>query len=238
MGLNYRNILVVDDDSAMRALIARFIESGGYFVETAKDGFQALEMVENSSFDAVFLDLMMPNLSGLELLRRWNRTQLVKDLPILVITAKDDPKTVKQCLELGGRDFIVKPPTRATVVEKLEKVLKGVPPSFVYEFPKQQNPGGMVFDFTILRVTDFGITIKTRAHVNKGERYQLRHEFFDELGIGRFAPQVNTVEQGAIEGENIVHFKCSSMTEVQVKSLREWLKQQKLRGKASSTKSA
>ena len=124
MGLNYRNILVVDDDSAMRALIARFIESGGYFVETAKDGFQALEMVENSSFDAVFLDLMMPNLSGLELLRRWNRTQLVKDLPILVITAKDDPKTVKQCLELGARDFIVKPPTRATVVEKLEKVLK------------------------------------------------------------------------------------------------------------------
>jgi sigma-B regulation protein RsbU (phosphoserine phosphatase) len=103
------SLLVVDDDSFNLDLICPRLERRGYRVDGAGDGKKALELIEQNSYDLVLLDVMMPGLDGLGVVKaarqRWSRAQL----PIVMVTSRDSPEDIVEALRQGANDYVTKP---------------------------------------------------------------------------------------------------------------------------------
>jgi DNA-binding response OmpR family regulator len=99
-------ILICDDEPALRELIRASMDDGFVFAE-ASDGIAALELAREVEPDVVILDLMLPRLSGLEVLERLNADEELKDVPVLVITAWNE--TREDVLAAGADEFVAKP---------------------------------------------------------------------------------------------------------------------------------
>jgi class 3 adenylate cyclase/CheY-like chemotaxis protein len=119
------SILVVDDNAANRDVLARRLTREGHRVVSANSGAAALELVAAQDFDLVLLDLIMPEMSGFEVLRRLKATEHTSDVPVIVISALDEIDSVVRCIESGAEDYLTKPfnPVllRARVEASLEK---------------------------------------------------------------------------------------------------------------------
>jgi adenylate cyclase len=102
-------VLVVDDDPVNRGLLSRFLEQDGYRVDTAADGDQALERLRADPFDLVLLDVVMPNMDGYEVLTQMQQDDVLRHLPVVMITALDDVESAVRCIESGADDYLPKP---------------------------------------------------------------------------------------------------------------------------------
>jgi diguanylate cyclase (GGDEF)-like protein len=102
-------LLLVDDDAMNRDALARRLARSGYTVLTAESGSAALRMIRERRIDAVLLDVMMPGMSGLETLRQLREMRSVADLPVIMVTAKDQSDDVVEALDLGANDYVTKP---------------------------------------------------------------------------------------------------------------------------------
>lgn len=104
---NRERILVAEDDAEMARLLAEGLASGGYTVDSASNGTDALILASSTPFVAAVLDIMMPGMSGFELCRRLRETQPA--LPILLLTARDAVDDRVRGLDAGADDYLVKP---------------------------------------------------------------------------------------------------------------------------------
>jgi len=102
-------ILVVDDNEENRNLLVRRLEREGYAVQVAEGGLRALELLETCAADLVLLDVMMPDLDGVEVLQRIKGDPRHRELPVLMISALDEIETVVRSIELGAEDYLSKP---------------------------------------------------------------------------------------------------------------------------------
>ncbi len=102
-------MLVVDDTDANRDVAARWLGRKGYSVDTADNGMQALERVRNADYDAVLLDVMMPGMSGIDVLRTLRQSRTPTELPVIMATAKDASDDVVEAINLGANDYVTKP---------------------------------------------------------------------------------------------------------------------------------
>jgi DNA-binding response OmpR family regulator len=114
-------VLVVDDEADIVALMRDFLEAGGYRVLTAADGAAALAILEAEPVDCVLLDIMMPGVSGFDVLRRLRETS---DVPVLFLSARDEDSDKIRGLVLGGDDYIVKSATPGEIVARVKAVLR------------------------------------------------------------------------------------------------------------------
>ena len=103
------SLLIVDDEEMNRDMLARRLEHKGYSVATADNGTKALAMVERHSFDLILLDVMMPDLNGLEVLGLLRRLHSPAELPVIMVTARDQSCDVVEALTLGSNDYVTKP---------------------------------------------------------------------------------------------------------------------------------
>ena len=102
-------ILVVDDHQSSRDLLARHLTRDGHDVVTAEDGKQGLKLAEGGAFDLVLLDLLMPRMSGYEVLCRLKSDSRYGGLPVIMISALDEIDSVVRCIEVGAEDYLPKP---------------------------------------------------------------------------------------------------------------------------------
>jgi DNA-binding response OmpR family regulator len=114
-------ILVVDDEEGIVALMRDFLEVDGFTVLSARDGTQALAILARERLDCVLLDVMMPGLSGFDVLRRIRETA---DVPIVFLSARDGDSDKIRGLRLGGDDYVVKSATPDEVVARVHAVLR------------------------------------------------------------------------------------------------------------------
>ncbi|MDP7253567.1 MAG: response regulator, partial [Planctomycetota bacterium] len=103
------HLLVVDDDATNRDILMRRLKRGGYVVTAAENGAQALELIDSESFQLVLLDIMMPGLSGIDVLQAVRIKYSLTELPIIMATAVDDTEEVVKALDLGANDYVIKP---------------------------------------------------------------------------------------------------------------------------------
>jgi DNA-binding response OmpR family regulator len=102
-------LLVVDDDPANLDLLSRRLVKQGYTVTTASCGQQALDLLDKQTFDLLILDMMMPVVNGLQVLRRLKSDLERKSMPVIMISALDDTERVVECISLGAEDYVFKP---------------------------------------------------------------------------------------------------------------------------------
>ncbi len=117
------SILVVDDDEANRDMLSRRLKKRGYQVDIARDGFAALEMVNNQKFDLILLDVMMPGLDGIGVLKVVRESRSPTELPVIMTTAKDKSEDVVSALSLGASDYVTKPLDFPVVLARIESQL-------------------------------------------------------------------------------------------------------------------
>ncbi len=113
-------ILVVDDVAANRNLLSQTLESAGYTVSAAPTGEVALEVAGLDVPDLVLLDIILPGLDGLEVCRRLNTGDRTRAIPVIFITAKDEPASVVEGFRAGGLDYITKPFQTDEVLARVE----------------------------------------------------------------------------------------------------------------------
>lgn len=117
--------LVVDDFSTMRRIIRNLLKELGYTnAEEAEDGNVALHRLQTERFDFVVCDWNMPNMTGIELLKKMRADAALKSIPVLMITAEARKENIIEAAHAGANGYIVKPFTAATLDEKLTKIFK------------------------------------------------------------------------------------------------------------------
>ena len=102
-------ILVVEDDADARDLISHLLERQGYEVLATSGGAQALDLLRETTVDVILLDVMMPEVDGLEVCRRLRRSPETAAIPVVLLTALDDMETRAAGMHLGVSEFLTKP---------------------------------------------------------------------------------------------------------------------------------
>ncbi|SEM48957.1 response regulator transcription factor [Streptacidiphilus jiangxiensis] len=119
-----RRILVVDDDPTVAEVVSGYLQRAGYAVDRAGDGRAALEQAAARRPDLVVLDLMLPEIDGLEVCRRLRAEPLSHAVPIVMLTAKGDEHDRILGLELGADDYVTKPFSPRELVLRIQSVLR------------------------------------------------------------------------------------------------------------------
>jgi two-component system, chemotaxis family, chemotaxis protein CheY len=123
--MNDMKFLIVDDFSTMRRIVRGLLKEIGYNnAEEAEDGAIALNMLKNNKLDFVVSDINMPNMSGFDLLAAIKKEDSLKHLPVLMVTAEARKEDIVRAAQDGAAGYIVKPFTKATLEEKVAKIMQ------------------------------------------------------------------------------------------------------------------
>jgi len=118
-------VLVVDDSISIRKFAQAFLDRAGYETQTAPGGREALELMSRMKFDAVIADLEMPVMHGYDLLAEMKKNPDLMNIPVLVLTSQGGDKHRQKALEMGARDYLVKPFEEQEMLGALKKLLSG-----------------------------------------------------------------------------------------------------------------
>jgi len=182
-----RRILVVDDESAVREAIRDGLEFEGYQVDTAADGLGALEQIARQAPDVVVLDVMMPGMDGLTMLRRLRSVDPA--MPVLLLTARDTVGDRVTGLDLGADDYLTKPFDLDELLARLRSLLRRG--ALVAEAAAGPDP-----DEDVLSYEDLRMNLLTREVLRAGRSIELTRTEFNLLEMFlRHPRQVLTREQ-------------------------------------------
>ncbi|MBU2533191.1 MAG: response regulator [Alphaproteobacteria bacterium] len=118
-----RRILIADDDTLFQELACCCLRQAGYEVATASDGAAAMGMLMEESFELAIIDLVMPQIDGLRLIALIRATTGLRELPILVITAEEDPKVRCEGFQVGANECMTKPVDWSKLPDMLDGML-------------------------------------------------------------------------------------------------------------------
>jgi DNA-binding response OmpR family regulator len=115
------HILIVDDETSLRQTLARILQRAGFEVTTAASGNEALALLSQQAFDLIYLDIRMPDTSGLEVLKIIHAK--LPDLPVILFTAQPDLNSAVEALRSGAIDYLLKPLKPQTVIDRTQSIL-------------------------------------------------------------------------------------------------------------------
>jgi len=153
---NPKRVLVVDDDDSIVELMRDFLEADGFHVDMAPDGAAALGVINRTDVDCVLLDLMMPGISGFEVLRKIRDSS---DVPVLILSARQEDSDKIRGLGIGADDYIVKSATPTEIIARIKAVLRRVQRSEPAVAPTIDY-GRLVIDPRAHEVTVDGATVE------------------------------------------------------------------------------
>ena len=119
-------IMVVDDDQDTVAILARHLQREGFVAIEANSGAQCLKLVHENEVDVILLDLMMPEMDGFEVVKALRDDPLTAEIPIIMITARDDLDARAEGMRLGVSDFLAKPVFRRQLASRVRAQLEVV----------------------------------------------------------------------------------------------------------------
>jgi len=118
-----KHILVIEDDASVRTLLDKSLRARGYQVTTADDGLAGLTMLERLSPDLIIVDIMMPRLDGMTFVKAIKGNETTKPIPVIFLTANNDPRTMIAGINLGAKHYVTKPFQLDELLGKVAKVL-------------------------------------------------------------------------------------------------------------------
>lgn len=122
-------VVVVDDDTAILDSISQILKDAGHQVKTTTDALHALELIGREQPDLVILDILMPDINGIDICRRLRADPFLSRLPIIFLTAKSRPRDIVFGLDAGGDDYLVKPFNAIELPARVNALLRRTPGS-------------------------------------------------------------------------------------------------------------
>ena len=126
-------VLIVEDEKALAEILEYNFKKQGYAVDTASDGEIALDKIIFKAPDLIILDWMLPKLSGIELCRKVRSNKKIKNIPIIMLTARGEEEDRLKGLEMGADDYVTKPFSINELLARAKAVLKRIRPIFAEE---------------------------------------------------------------------------------------------------------
>ncbi|MCH7880585.1 MAG: EAL domain-containing protein [Proteobacteria bacterium] len=120
MDMNSGSILIVDDESTARSILSRHVQKSGYSATAVEDGRKALELIGKRSFELVLLDLKMPGIDGIEVLKTLRQQYSQTELPVIVVSVIEEDQGIASALQWGANDYIQKPIKSAVLAARIE----------------------------------------------------------------------------------------------------------------------
>ncbi|WP_158775140.1 phosphate regulon transcriptional regulator PhoB [Cobetia sp. L2A1] len=197
--MSSKTVLIVDDESSIREMIAVALEMADYRVLEADNAQDAHAIVVDDKPDLLLLDWMMPGTSGLELARRLKRDETTAEIPIILLTAKGEEDNKIQGLEAGADDYITKPFSPRELVARLKAVLRRTTPKGVEEAVEVE---GLMLDPASHRVTAHGSSLEVgpteyrllQFFMTHQERAYTRSQLLDQVWGGNVYVEERTVD--------------------------------------------
>jgi two-component system, OmpR family, alkaline phosphatase synthesis response regulator PhoP len=143
MATRVQTVLVVEDETSIASFVALYLKNAGYRVQTAGTGQEALDLLSHDRPDLVVLDLMLPDIDGIEVCRRIRRSS---DLPILMLTARDEDVDKIIGLEVGADDYLTKPFNPRELVARVKSILRRAVPERREPQERQLKHGSLEID--------------------------------------------------------------------------------------------
>lgn len=187
-------ILVIEDEKKVASFIKRGLEEEHYAVDTAYDGETGLSMVETNEYDLVVLDLMIPKINGMEVLRRIRANK--NNVPILVLTAKDSTEDIVMGLDAGCDDYLTKPFEFKVFLARVRALLR--------REKMEKEP--------ILKVSDLTLSPVTHRVMRGGKEIELTSKEYALLEY--FMRNPNRVLTRTMISEHVWDYHFDSMTNV------------------------
>ncbi len=181
-----RKILVVDDEAILVETISYNLEQAGYQVTTASDGASALEAVRCETPDLIILDIMLPEMDGLEVCRQLRRENTTSTTPIMMLTAKGDEIDKVVGLEVGADDYVTKPFGRRELLARVRALLRradypSVSASINENHATQEAAGDVPRASRELVAGPLRIDLAGRRVYCRGQEWELQPKQFDLL---------------------------------------------------------
>jgi len=117
-----KKVLVVDDEEVIRKFLRIHLDKWGYKVKEAVDGAEALEQLGNEDFDFILLDIIMPKKGGWQVLEEMRSNPKTKDIPVIILTAKNEDSDMFRGFDLGANYYITKPFTKAELLYGIQLI--------------------------------------------------------------------------------------------------------------------
>lgn len=198
-------ILVVDDDEALLEVMSIVLSSEGYRVLMASDGEEALRVVRGEDLDLVVLDVMLPRMSGFEVLKELREESKV---PVVMLTAKDQSVDKVVGLELGADDYLTKPFDTKELLARIRAILR-----------RLGGDGGS--EENVIRLGPLEMDTGAHTVTREGEQVSLTPTEFNILQLlARRPGQVFTREQIAESASTGIHYLASRYIDVHISRLR------------------
>ncbi|HIT73633.1 DNA-binding response regulator [Tyzzerella sp. An114] len=172
--MSKKNILTVDDEIHILELLRYNLETAGYNVIQAESGEEGLEILDKNDIDAVLLDLMLPGIDGLEVLRRIRTNPEKRKTPVIMLTAKGEEFDKVLGLEMGADDYIAKPFSVRELQARLKAILRRV------DDQKNENDKKKVKKISIHGLE---IGLETRTVTMNGQEIEMSHKEFELLKL-------------------------------------------------------
>jgi two-component system OmpR family response regulator len=199
-------VLIVEDETALRRQLAASLENAGYAVDCAADGERADFLGQTESYDAVVLDLGLPKVDGLTVLRRWREAGIL--VPVLVLTARGSWHEKVQGIDGGADDYMAKPFRMEEVLARLRGLIRRA----TGQTRSELRCGLIALDSRSTNVTVDGTPVKLTSHEFRVLSYLMHHR-------GRVVSQTELVEHIYSQGFD----RDSNTVEVFIARLRRKL---------------
>lgn len=166
---NKSKILVVDDEERIRRLIRMYLEREDFLIEEAENGQVALDLALNNDYDLILLDIMMPEMDGIEVCEALRKE---KATPIIMLTAKGEEANRVQGFEAGADDYIVKPFSPREVILRVKAILRRVTSSY-YQGTDEETKNLIVFPHLTIDLDAHRVTTNEKEVSLTPKEYEL-----------------------------------------------------------------
>ena len=189
-------MLVVEDEASLAERLMDALGAGGYAADSAGDGVRADYLAQTEGYDAIILDLGLPKIDGLTLLRRWREAGI--RVPVLILTARDSWHEKVQGIDGGADDYVAKPFQMEEVLARLRALIRRAAGHVTADL----RVGDVTLDPRLARVTRAGAVVKLTSHEFRVLSYLMHHrgrvvsqsELTDHIYAQHFDRDSNTVE--------------------------------------------
>lgn len=219
-------IMIVDDDPAILKYCDAILSANGHEAVLCQDPYKAVEILTTHQVDLLVVDVVMPVMSGLNLLKTIKNFKHLR-MPILMLTGKTSPADVKAALEVGATDYMCKPFDKDVFMAKVNSLLVHQQPAPEVSFATgSANAAAEVsFKAIVSTVTEMGMTMKTVGYVDRNLRIKVVSNLFRDIGIE--PPPLRAVSCKPVDKDPEFNYEVFvsfvGLDELAMRKIRRWI---------------